>query len=170
MDIPLIAEATRLSRIAEKFPAEPFLAAKLAQARTAHDAAACFVAMWLQTSNWPSSEGLNKFLSDGLSLAKSIMAQDYRKVVSIETFHLAGSGSSKYGDVSEPIQCRLTTTSHGRSDGSSCFIEAEGLSDAARREQARVRESSGVFKGVRRVGKPREKCGQFDAKYPLHWR
>lgn len=166
MDIPLIAEATRLSRIAAKFPDESFLPAKLAQARTRHDAAAVFVAMWLQTSDWPSSEGLNAFLTASLSLAKSIMQSDYRTVVSIETFSLSKSKhQSTYGKVAEPVQSRLTTKTH---DG--CYAEAGGLSDEARQEQARVRESSGVYAGPRRVGKPREKCRPFDAKYPLHWK
>ncbi len=158
MDLPLMAEAVRLKNLAAKFPDSPFLAQKLAQAKSVHDAASVYLAVWLQTGNAPSMGG-NPFLDKAVQLAQSVLALDVRKVVSIETFGMTGrpDGVSRFGKVHEPVQHRVSTTAYSL-NGSAVFAEAGGLSDSARREAAKVRAGSGQYKGARRVASKSERA------------
>lgn len=169
-DIPLAAEAQRLLKLAAKFPQSPFLEVKLSQASTLHEAAGVLLAMWLRGDTLPE-QMLNDFLDKAARVAESVMNADYREVVSIETFSLAGrnDGQTRFDEVSEPIQCRLTTTTHSVL-GSATYSEAGGMSDAARRELAQQREQSGVYKGIRRLGKGPDRPKAFSEASPLHWR
>ena len=128
MDLPLMSEALRLQKLAERFPDSPVLGAKLGEARTLHEAAAVFLGVWLTSGAWPTTA--NQFQADALALAQSIVATDTRKVVSIETFSLGGT-PTKLRDFDNAVQSRLNTTSYSL-HGSASFAEAGGMSDVGR--------------------------------------
>ena len=160
-DIPVIAEARRLLKI-QKSMNPGFLETKLALAKDSHAWAAVYLARWLLDDAEPNIPESNDFIRRSVAIARCVM-QAVQSAPPPEPI-------SKRGRVYEPIQHRLTTGAHPSSAGGSCYAEAGGLSDEARREQARLRAGSGVFAGVRRIGKGRERCKPFSEAYPLHWK
>lgn len=162
LDFPLVAEATACLRFQKLYPKEPILERKIFYAKTQHQFAAAFLALWAWKGQRPVRVPENDFQRSSIALAENVARDihNYRpdKVVKLrkDVFELI-----------DGVMNRLTVCAYSGVKGST-YLESVP-SDLARRQAVEHRNKIGFIHRGSRVTRKREICHTFDEKYPSHW-
>lgn len=161
-DFPILAQAYSNVKVQRLQPDLPILERKMFLAKSIHEFAAAFLARWIVGGIKPEGEPTNAFQRAGIALAASVweVMHDYRKWPNEPEIRK---------DLAELLKCqwRLTTTAYSGERGAT-FLESPP-SNQARREAVARRKIDGSTHHLPKVRVKRERCGQFDARYPAHW-
>lgn len=152
-DFPLFAAVIRLEAVQRNFPQSELIVGAMMKAKTVHEFAVAYWASWRYHGLKPVGMS-NPFIDKAIALVEAVKLQMEQAPdkVSVETH-------TRSDKVLNPVQQRVTTNYDG-------FVEP---SDRARLDAKLWRDEHGsTYVGPRTVRK-REHCGQFDARYPLHW-